>query len=208
MPGVWLGSKCRSTAPVPEYWNKGSHGHFSVEGGAHGEWVECEPITGVLEQSPHWGPGAEPLVRRSGAKPSEAESFLALGRATDRANLYTLQYFQQSITTLWILFGGREFPTGDGGGDRWRWHCRSSVKVGLLLIAVGVVRSLTSSSWLTLNVLWCMIHIWYITGSHLLLCLYRQDWTVHTTTRARENHQTGLPWVECRDSLMKLHIEN
>ena len=33
-----------------------------------------------------------------GAKPPVAESFLALGRATDRANLYPLQYFQQSIT--------------------------------------------------------------------------------------------------------------
>ena len=33
----------------------------------------------------------------SGAKPPEAESFLALGRATDRANLHPLQYFQQSI---------------------------------------------------------------------------------------------------------------
>jgi len=30
--------------------------------------------------------------------PPEAESFLALGRAMDRANLYPLQYFQQSIT--------------------------------------------------------------------------------------------------------------
>ena len=30
--------------------------------------------------------------------PPEAESFFTLGRATDRANLYTLQYFQQSIT--------------------------------------------------------------------------------------------------------------
>ena len=43
-------------------------------------------------------PGAEPLVRDQGGFPPEAESFLALGRATDRANLYPLQYFQQSIT--------------------------------------------------------------------------------------------------------------
>jgi len=33
-----------------------------------------EPITGVWEQSPQLGPGAEPLVR--GAKPPEAESIL------------------------------------------------------------------------------------------------------------------------------------
>jgi len=35
-------------------------------GGAHGERVEREPITGVLGQSPQRGPGAEPLVRVSG----------------------------------------------------------------------------------------------------------------------------------------------
>jgi len=69
-------------------------------GGAHGERVESEPITGVWGQSPQRGPGAEPLVRGQGreAPPLEAESFLALGRATDRANLYPLQYFQHSIT--------------------------------------------------------------------------------------------------------------
>ena len=59
--------------------------------GAHGERVEREPITGVWGQNPQRGPGAEPLVRGSGAKPPEAESFLALGRATDRANSYPLQ---------------------------------------------------------------------------------------------------------------------
>jgi len=67
----------------------------SFQGGAHGERVEREPVTGVwaLGQSPQRGPGAEPLV-------PEAESFLALGRAPDRANLYPLQYFQQSITII------------------------------------------------------------------------------------------------------------
>ena len=29
---------------------------------------EREPITGVWEQSPQWGPGAEPLVRGSGSE--------------------------------------------------------------------------------------------------------------------------------------------
>jgi len=51
------------------------------------ERVEREPITGVWGQSPQRGPGAEPLVRGSGGKPPEAKSFLALERATDRANL-------------------------------------------------------------------------------------------------------------------------
>jgi len=72
-------------------------GSFFLGGGhmPHGERVEREPITGVWGLRPQRGPGAErspPEVR-----PPEAESFLALGRATDRENLYLLQYFQQSI---------------------------------------------------------------------------------------------------------------
>ena len=42
-------------AIAPEYWNKGgghgAHGQF-FSGGAHGERVEREPITGVCEQKP------------------------------------------------------------------------------------------------------------------------------------------------------------
>ena len=72
-----------------------------IGGGAHGERMEREPITGIWGQSPQRGPEAEPPVR--GRSPPEAESFLALGCATDRANLYHLQYCQQSITTLWIV---------------------------------------------------------------------------------------------------------
>ena len=72
--------------------------------------MEREPITGVWGQSPKQDPGAEPLVR--GQSPPEAESFLALGRATDRVNLYPLQYFQQSMTTLSILVGGGAEFTG------------------------------------------------------------------------------------------------
>ena len=37
--------------------------------------AEREAITGVWGQSPQRGPGAEPLVRRQGAKPPEAENF-------------------------------------------------------------------------------------------------------------------------------------
>jgi len=66
----------------------GTRGAMGSFRGAHGERVEREPITGVWGQSPQRGPGAEPLVRGPGWRsPSEAESFLALGRATDRANL-------------------------------------------------------------------------------------------------------------------------
>ena len=86
----------RRAALALEYWNNG--GPWAVLGGAHGERVEHEPIMGVWGQSFQRGPGAEPLVRGSGAKPPEAESFLSLGHAMDRANLYPLQYFQQSIT--------------------------------------------------------------------------------------------------------------
>ena len=66
----------------------------------------------VLEQGGPWAVlggtwrvrGARAYNGGLGAEPSgvqgtpEAESFLALGRAMDRANLYPLQYFQQSIT--------------------------------------------------------------------------------------------------------------
>jgi len=40
---------------------------------------EREPIMGVWAG----GPGAEPLVRGSGAKPSEAEDYFASGHSTD-----------------------------------------------------------------------------------------------------------------------------
>ena len=65
----------------------GTTGAVGSSRGAHGERVERDPITGVQGQSP-W----------LGGQGGEAESFLALGRATDRAYLYHLQYFQQSIT--------------------------------------------------------------------------------------------------------------
>jgi len=75
---------------------QGGHGQFL---GAHGEHVEREPITGVWGQRPQRGPRAEPLVRGSGGEvPLKLKAFFALGRATDRANLYPLQYFQQSTT--------------------------------------------------------------------------------------------------------------
>ena len=80
-------------APAPEYWNKGGHGQFL---GALGERVECEPITGVWGAEPP--AGSRGRARGQGVRGRsllEAESFLALGRATDRANLYPLQYFQQ-----------------------------------------------------------------------------------------------------------------
>ena len=62
--------------------------------GAHGERVEHEPITGVWGAAPSGVQGQSPWL---GGQGGEAESFLALRRATDRANLYLLQYFQQSI---------------------------------------------------------------------------------------------------------------
>ena len=44
--------------------------------------------------------GSAPGQGIRGRSPPEAESFLALGRATDRANLYLFQYFQQSIIII------------------------------------------------------------------------------------------------------------
>jgi len=53
---------------------------------------------GLGAELPAGSRGKAPGQGVSWAKPPEAESFLALGRATDRANLYPLQYFHQSIT--------------------------------------------------------------------------------------------------------------
>ena len=66
--------------------------------GAYGERVERQPLTGFWGRAPSGVQGQSPWPGSQGAKPPEAESFLVLGRATDRANLYPLQYFQQSIT--------------------------------------------------------------------------------------------------------------
>jgi len=43
--------------------------------GTYGERVEREPITGVWEQSPQRGSGAEPLVGGAEDEPPEAERF-------------------------------------------------------------------------------------------------------------------------------------
>ena len=70
---------------------RGAMGNFR-----RGTWRArgARAYTEVWGQSPQRGPGAGQGVRGL----PEAESFLALGRATDRANLYHLQYFQQSVT--------------------------------------------------------------------------------------------------------------
>jgi len=49
--------------------------YFGRGAEAHGERGARGYITGVWGQSPQRGPVAEPLVRGSGAKPPEAESF-------------------------------------------------------------------------------------------------------------------------------------
>jgi len=47
-------------------------------GGTHGERVEREPITGVWRRAPSGVQGHSPWSGGQGAKPPEAESFLAL----------------------------------------------------------------------------------------------------------------------------------
>jgi len=85
-----------TAAPVPECWNKGAMGSFR---GAHGQRVEHDHYNGGLGAEPPEGSrGRAPFQGARGRSFPEAESFLALGRATGRANLYPLQYFQQSIT--------------------------------------------------------------------------------------------------------------
>jgi len=55
--------------------------------GGHGERAEREPIMGVWGQSPQRGPGAEPLVGRSGGLgPPEAETLFAFERSMEAAN--------------------------------------------------------------------------------------------------------------------------
>ena len=80
--------------------------------GTHGE---REPITGVEGRTPSGVPGQSPWSGGQGAKPPEAESFLALGRATDRANLYTLCSILSNPLQLYgSWLGGAEFPTRRG----------------------------------------------------------------------------------------------
>jgi len=79
-------------APAPEYWNKGSHGLFSG-----GTWRArgARAYNGCLGAEPSAGSRSrvsETLVR--GAKPPpEAESFLALGRATDKSKFVLFAVF-------------------------------------------------------------------------------------------------------------------
>ena len=91
---LYLGPLLSAGARVLE---QGGHGQFW---GAHGERVEREPNGGLGAEPPAGSRGRAPGQEVRGAirSPPEAESFLALRRATDRANLYPLQYFQQSIT--------------------------------------------------------------------------------------------------------------
>jgi len=51
----------------------------------HGE-RGVQAYNGGLEQSPQWGPGAEPMVMGSGSEPPEAESFLRIGHPKEGAN--------------------------------------------------------------------------------------------------------------------------
>ena len=88
-------------------------------GGGTMACAEHEPITGVWEQSPQRGPGAEPLVRGSGgAKPPEAESILVIGCPTEPANLAP---FQKCIcistlgatVMIWEKFMSKSRGSGD-----------------------------------------------------------------------------------------------
>ena len=53
--------------------------------------AEREIIAWVWWRSPQRGPGTEPLVRGSGAKPPEAESLLALQHPKEGENLSTFE---------------------------------------------------------------------------------------------------------------------
>jgi len=63
-------------------FSMGAHKNFSTEGQGIGYMASAErkPITGLWGQSPQRGPGAQPLVSGSGAKPPEAGSFKAFAQ--------------------------------------------------------------------------------------------------------------------------------
>jgi len=88
---------CMLAAPAPEHWNKGDHGQFSGGGTWRARGARAYNV-GLGAEPPAGYRGRAHCQGVRGRNPPEAESFLALGRATDRANLYHLQYFQQSIT--------------------------------------------------------------------------------------------------------------
>jgi len=57
--------------------------------------AEHEPITGVWEQSPQWGPGAEPLVRGSGGEaPLKLKAFSLLDVQRSRQIFWCPPHFQ------------------------------------------------------------------------------------------------------------------
>ena len=86
--------KARLTEDINNHWlNLVCHSALHWTQGRSQEFILTEA------RGPQRGPGAEPLVRGSGGEaPLKLKAFFTLGRATDRANLYPLQYFQQSIT--------------------------------------------------------------------------------------------------------------
>ena len=65
---------------------------------AYNGGLRAEPPAGSRGRAPGQGVrGASERAPGQGVR-GASESFLPLGRTTDRANLYRLQYFQQSIT--------------------------------------------------------------------------------------------------------------
>jgi len=83
----------------------------AIDGG-RGQWLggtmasaEHEPITGVWEQSPQWGPGAEPLVR--GRSPPEAESIFVIGCPTEPANFLVPRTFSLVPTQFLMELGAQ-----------------------------------------------------------------------------------------------------
>jgi len=74
---------------------------FVRGGGAHGERVEREPITGVWGGAPSGVQGLSP----GGESGGEAESFLALQRPTNR-KIYSV--FLQSVHYIYTMSGEKE----------------------------------------------------------------------------------------------------
>ena len=84
----------------------------------HGE-RRARAYNGGLGRSTHWGPGAEPLVRGSGAKPPEVESLEAF------AHLNNDQKFALSMPTYNEVWG-RSTQRGPGADPLLTGQWRSS----------------------------------------------------------------------------------
>jgi len=108
--------------------------------------------SGIWGQSPQRGPGAEPLVGGQGGRsPPEAESFLAFGRPSDKANLHPCRNFAKSENHMYCL--------------SYSLHTHGTPASLFFFNPVGVPQHLFPSLREPCNIilfLFCIYHYWWI----------------------------------------------